>query len=162
MCMMVYIGSDNELPLIDRWGNNTSPIYIWELDCSYDDDDFANNALVKKYKYGVGSWQGCACGFAFDYSDQFNELPWFLRVLTSKEEKKEHIENIKENNDLGKQSFESLFEYICVYVANDNCELLSFWTDNFEIKDRSIIDLKAFSLGDSFKFSDGQYITVSK
>jgi len=134
--MMVYIGSDNELPLIEE-----GPLLVKVLNVGNHDDKFANENLTKKHRYYVGSWQGCGCGFSFNFDD-------------------EHYDG--EDNVLSKQSVESLFDYIRVNVTSDNCELLSFWAGEGIEHNSDTLDLKNFALGDSFNFLEGQYITVIK
>ena len=139
MCMMIYVGSDNELPLIEC-RDEDSVIYVEKLDVTLSSDDcFAKENLKKEHKYYVGSWQGCGCGFSFDCSNElYNE----------------------ENNKRGKQSVESLFEYLRANIENDNCEILSFWAGKGISEPNDVIDLKNFTLGDSFSFLEGQHITV--
>ena len=140
MCMALYIGSDNALPLIE-WREGETPICISALDPSSQEDDFASGYLVKPYKYHVGSWLGCSCGFSFDFTDeQFDE--------------KENI--------LSKQSVEKLFEFIRSNVKGGECELLSFWeSGQYDgIPHQASIDLRKFALGDAFEFLEGQYTVV--
>jgi len=150
---MVYIGSDNELPLIGRDAGGIA-ILVEDLDLRNRDDKFACDNLTKQYKYFIGSYQGCGCGFMYD----------FARAEPSniKDEYKGFLEEIIEKQQKGKQSFETLFEYIRTNVKGDNCELLSFWTGEGIEHDNSVIDLKTFSLGHEFKFLNGQYLTVYK
>ena len=146
MCMMLYIGSDNELPLIE-WRDGETPICVSALNIlskDYKDDDFfACEYLKKRYKYHIGSWEGCGCGFEFDYSDELYD---------------------KDDNDLGKQSVEALFGYIRANVIGGECELLSFWSgDQYKgITHQSNIDLKEFIPSESFSFEEGQYTVVQK
>ena len=138
---MAYIGSDNELPLIEWKNENESPLCVNVLNLEYYDDKFANENLTMKHRYCVGSWQGCGCGFSFDFDDEHYEA---------------------EDNIRGKQSVEALFDYIRVNVTNDSCELLSFWSGEGIEHDSDILDLKDFVLGNSFDFLEGQYMTVTK
>ncbi len=138
MCMMVYIGADNELPIIEYQGEISS-ICTRKLNDAYTDDRFAKENLTKEYKYYIGSWQGCGCGFRFDMNcEGFSS----------------------EGNERGKQSVQSLFDYIKTYVKNNNCELLSFWAGDGMNEPDDI--LKSFVLNDSFEFLEGQYITIKK
>ena len=140
MCMMVYVGSDNKLPLIE-WKNEESLLSVQALNSEYPDDEFANKNLTMDYQYYVGSWQGCGCGFSFDFdNEQFEE----------------------NDNTLGKRSIEALFDYIRVNVESDNCELLSFWSGGEIAHESDTLDLKEFILGNSFDFLEGQYIAVKK
>lgn len=140
MCMLLYIGSDNILPLIEWQDNKNQLICVRKIDCSYD-DRFASEHLANKYQYSIISWQGCGCGFQFDYNnEEFDD----------------------EYNKLGKQSLEALFNYIHDHVQNDDCELFSMWAGKHEAEYHNVIDFRDFKLGDSFKFLEGQYITIYK
>jgi len=142
--MALYIGSDNELPLIE-WCEGETPVCISALDFSDKDDEFAALYLLKPYRYYVGSWLGCSCGFSFDFADIYDE--------------EDEDENIK-----SKQSVESLFEFIQTNVKGGECELLSFWNGEYDegILHKEVIDLNEFVLGDEFTFLEGQYITLRK
>ena len=141
MCMMLYLGSDNALPLIEWRDDNEQPICVRNINCSYKDDQFASTQLTKKYQYYVGSWQGCGCGFQFDYiNEEFDT----------------------DGNELGKQSLETLFQYIRDHVCDDECELFSIWAGEYKSEHRDVIDLRGFKFGDCFRFLEGQYITVYK
>jgi len=156
--MALYIGSDNVLPLIEWREGEPLPIDVRELDLSIRDDAFAASHLTKKYQYFVGCWQGCGCGFRFDYTCEQHD---------------------NEYNDLGKQSLEALFTYISENVSGDSCELYSFWMGgrslgdffstifqrhkkSYGVEHKDETDLKTFVLGDRFEFYDKQYITVYK
>ena len=136
MCMQLYIGVDNELTDASSW------LLPWKLNTKYEDDNFADKHLTKKYKYGL---MGCACNMGFDFSvERFDEAA-----------------NIDYNED-GKQAIEKLFEYIKTNVEADNCELLSFWSGEYKMEHNDTIDLKSFILGDKFEFLEGQRIVVYK
>jgi len=162
--MMLYIGSDNELPLI-KWRDEEQAIGVSELGRWSGDGRFANKKLVKKHKYYVGSWQGCGCGFFYDFPEAAQEII-DLGDQTKQEmeaDLKRPIEELfYENHKKGKHSVESLFAYIRDNVLGDDCELLSFWAGEYEVKDSIVINLREFSLGDAFRFSEGQYIVVNK
>ena len=136
MCMQLYIGLDNELPI------KGEEFFPWELRIENADDNFANENLTKKYKYGL---MGCACDMRFDFNVKNFDEAFNIDL-----------------NKRGKQSIEALFEYIRTNAKSDNCELLSFWADNHKMEHNDVIDLKSFVLGDSFKFLEGQYIVVYK
>jgi len=150
--MMLYLGSDNALPLIEWQSKKKQSIFkkeqekpqllsVYDLDGSNKDDRFVSEQLTKKYQYYVGSWESCGCGFQFDYTNEEFET---------------------DGNELGKQSLEALFDYICKYVQGDNCELFSMWAGEYKAEYRNVIDLRDFKFGDSFRFLEGQYITVYK
>ena len=142
MCMALYISSDNELPLIE-WREGETPICVSALNASSKEDEFASECLTKLYKYYVGSWQGCSCGFTFDFSGENYD---------------------EEENVLSKQSVETLFKYIQANVEGAECELLSFWSgDQYKgISHQAVIDLKKFTLGNKFEFLEGQHTLVLK
>lgn len=141
MCMALYLGSDNELPLIE-WQEGKTPICVSALSTS-EDDSFASERLIKQNKYYIGAWEGCGCGFQFDYADELYD---------------------KEDNDRSKESVKSLFEYIRKNVIGAECEILSFWLGDHEkaITHQSNINLNDITLGESFEFLDGQYTIVRK
>ena len=145
MCMMLYLGSDNALPIIRQEntedGLSMQPLSVHKLDESFDDYEYVSEQLSKKFRYLVNSWQGCGCGFHFDNNN-----------------KKHH----SDSNKFGKQSLEALFEYIRVNVRSDECELFSMWNREPKMVHRTVIDLRDFNIGDSFRFLEGQYITVYK
>ena len=139
MCMMVYVGSDNDLPLV-VWKNGSS-LVVKALNVERREDKFANEHLTKEHRYSVGSWQGCGCGFSFNFSDEYYS---------------------EEDNIRGKQSIEALFDYIRDNVMGDNCELLSFWAGEGIKHNPETLDIQNFDFGDSFEFLEGQYLTVKK
>jgi len=165
---MLYIGSDNELAVTEYPCDETQLVRVreldWEEECDYspEDDIFANNTLTKKYKYSVDPIDGCACSFTFDFDSKPPVIPKILRIGVSKKFLEESENERQEWHKQGKRNLENLFEYLKLNIQNDHCELLSFWTGNFEIKDKITMDLRNFVFGDSFKFSDGQHITVVK
>ena len=138
MCMMVYIGADSELPIID-FQDEVSDFCARKLNDTYSDDKFAKENLTKEHKYHVGSWQGCGCGFAFGLAG-FDDFA----------------------NEHGRKSVQALFEYIRSNIKSDNCELLSFWAGEGMNEPSRVLDLKDFVLGESFEFLEGQYLTVEK
>jgi hypothetical protein len=141
MCMMVYIGSDNPLPIIEYQGEESSICTSRIADETHGDDNFAKTKLTKKYKYSIGSWQGCSCGFHFDENCAgFSE----------------------EDNERGRKSVKALFKYIAENVEGDHCELMSFWAGEGMNEPDGVIDIKNLVLGDSFELLEGQYVTVKK
>jgi hypothetical protein len=112
------------------------------LNFDYNDrqsDEFAEKTLKKQYKYPAYSF-GLGCSCYFEYA---KDVP----------------EDMFDENELNKQAVEALFEYLRANVKG-SCELLSIWTGDFEIKSYDTVDLKNFVLGDSFRFLQGQHITV--
>ena len=145
MCMALFIGSDNELPLI-AWQEGAL-IYVEAMSTSGEANKFAAGYLKKPHKYYIGAWEGCSCGFSFDF------FPY------------EHYDELDEKmNIMGKQSVEALFEFIKTNVSGSECELLSLAEDEQYqgIPNKVTINLNDFALGDYFEFSEGQYTVVKK
>ena len=166
MCMMLYIGADNELPLM-KFREKKSVISVRKLISDLSEDSLAKKRLTKKYKYFIGSWQGCACGFAFDFPEAAREISELDEKQKQEMEayfKKSVEDFIYESHIKGKQSVQALIDYIRDNTSGDS-ELVSFWADNVDDavwESDGVIDLKSFVLGDSFKFSERQYITICK
>ena len=66
MCLMVYIGSDKPLPLID-WNENERAFNVSEL-TKYEQNTAAQFKL--SYVYNAGSHLGCGCGFLREFKDE--------------------------------------------------------------------------------------------
>ena len=104
MCMMLYIGSDNELPLIE-WQKGVL-FAVGEID--------GNDAVVKrhfktKYHYVLGSHIGCGCGFFEDEAEAPGTEP-------------------KVDKTGRDSSIKALVDCIGKHVSGDYCELVSCWT----------------------------------
>jgi hypothetical protein len=61
MCMALYLGSDQPIPLMP-WEEGRSPIWTRTL---ADDDDAVRAKFSKKHVCYVGAWEGCGCGFQY-------------------------------------------------------------------------------------------------
>lgn len=140
MCMALYIGADNELLLIE-WREDETPICVRNLSDADTEDRFALEHLTRRNKYYIGSWQGCGCGFTFDYTDELFE---------------------EDENNRSKQSVESLFAYIRENITSDECELFSFYMGGQYkgIQHHLCINMKDYVIGERFEFLDGQYTVV--
>jgi len=142
MCMMLYIGSDRELPLIDWQDGCVFSVRKLLPNDSYGDSLFATENLKKPHKYQLGSWQGCGCGFSFDY-DKFG---------------------YEEDNLLGKQSLAALFDYLRANIGGGDFELLSFWSGEWICEPGEILRLSDLSdsvFGEkSFYFAEGEIVQV--
>ena len=66
MCLMVYIGSDKPLPLID-WNEDKPAFYISELS-KYEKG--VKSQFKFPHVYNVGSHQGCGCGFFKEHNEE--------------------------------------------------------------------------------------------
>ena len=120
MCMMLYVSSDNSLPVVESIGESAQLLSVRELNCNFADDKFTSEHLTKKYKYGIVSWQACGCGFQFDYNS---------------------VEFEDEYNESGKQSLNALFEYLRNNVQGDECDLISIWAGKYNIEYNTVMDL---------------------
>lgn len=151
MCMMLYIASNKELPLV-KW-NEKNHILVEELD---EHKTLVKAQFTKPYVYCVGSYQGCGCGFAYGYVNftELKQIETSLNVLDMayEEEKKR------------KSSVSELFEYIKQNLENDcEIELYSCWAGKEDgIPEQNLdINLSGFTLGDSFRFEENQFIKVA-
>ena len=63
MCLMVYIGSDKPLPLID-WNENERAFNVTELNKF---EKSVESQFNVPHVYYVGSHLGCGCGFLKEY-----------------------------------------------------------------------------------------------
>ena len=66
MCLMVYIGSDKPLPLVD-WNENKRAFNISEL-TKY--EKHVETQFKFSYVYNAGSHLGCGCGFIKESKDE--------------------------------------------------------------------------------------------
>ena len=141
MCMMVYVAAENELPLME-WGRDKHNVLcVRPLNFYSSNDQLADINLAMPYKYHMCSWQGCGCGFSFDFDDNSYD---------------------EEQNTLGKQSVQALFDYIRTHVKGDECEILSFWAGDGIEHDGGALDLRGLVVGDRFEFLEGQLLSVTK
>lgn len=143
MCMMLYMGSDNELPVI-KWSEDMRPlICVTDIPEEYVG---VRNHFTKKYQYAVYAMISCgfACGLRFDEADE--------------------IDDISERDEKGRKALSKLFDYIKEFVSDDNCELVSCWSNDEEkdLEYKSTIKINKFNWKSEFYFLRGQYIMVCK
>lgn len=151
MCMMLYIASDKELPLVPTGEDDYQPIYVDELS-KYNSE--VKKQFTKKYSYYIGSYQGCGCGFSYG---QYN--------IDSEEVDESLIEFFNIEVEKRKKSVRELFNYISNNLENvSEIELYSCWAGNEKgtPKHRLEISLANFSLGNEFSFEEDQLIIVHK
>mgnify|MGYP001405719707 CR=1 FL=1 len=72
MCLNLYIGSSNKLPII-TWNDNDPQFYIYEIE-NKDEISIASDIMQLNYLYKLGSHMGCACGFSFYESEKEIEI----------------------------------------------------------------------------------------
>ena len=75
MCLVLYIGSNQPLPLIP-WNEEAPAFHVIDLP---DDAQAARNHLAEPFVYYAGSYERCGCAFNFgheypDYEDEPEEL----------------------------------------------------------------------------------------
>jgi len=137
---MLYLGSDNELPLVKL------------QKCAFLCVKNAQNMqhLTKKFQYYIGSYQGCGCGF------------WY--------EAAEDIDDISTQFENNRRSVAALFEYIQKYVEANQCELFTTWADDEDkdITHREVIRISEFDFKESFHYPywdyalTNRYVTIYK
>ena len=88
MCLMIYIGSDTPLPLID-WNEKERAFNVSEL-TKYEQKAAAQFELP--YVYHAGSHQGCGCGFLKEFKHE-EEL---LQVNQSYSQLNAYLQKVKE------------------------------------------------------------------
>lgn len=141
MCMMLYIASDKVLPTIP-WNNEYPDFYITDLKETDIEFTGVRKQVTKPYLYYVGAHTGCGCGFAYGMYEVLDES------------------DIEENK-LNRHSVEQLFLYIRRNLGSgEELQLYSCWAGNEgnSYEKKSIVDLGAFTLGDSFCFGENEII----
>ena len=75
MCLVLYIGSNQPLPLI-AWNEEAPAFHVIDLP---DDAQVVRNHLAERFVYYAGSYERCGCAFNFgreypEYEDEPEEL----------------------------------------------------------------------------------------
>ena len=104
MCMMLYIGSDNELPVDKEYQGKEYIIFAGDIPKEYTD---IKKHFTKKYQYIIWGSMGCFCGL------YFNEV--------------NDIDDIAGREESGRAILSVIFDYIKEFVVADDCELVSCW-----------------------------------
>lgn len=86
MCLIVYIGSQNQLPLIQE-----NEFYLREEHDADKGYTFVKNLLSSNFLYTVGSFLGCSCGFSYgawseienDHLKRIKSVTNFMNYLRS-------------------------------------------------------------------------------
>jgi hypothetical protein len=143
MCMMLYLGSDAELPLIPWDDNIHQSICVNELN---DPIEYVRKHFSKPFIYYVGAYEGCGCGFSFGIYEAIDE-------------------DDRLAYELGKKSVSDLFKYLRANSElTNNFEMYSCLAGDEPIppEKHETIFLNEFEIGDSFEFKDRQFIMVYK
>lgn len=138
MCMMVYIASDEPLPLIE-WQEKLTPFCVSVLS---NGEKRVCRQFTKQYVAYAGSYQGCSCGFSYDNS------------LVEDEEDDPH-------DVLSRESVRQLSEYLSNLVKHGPVEMFSSWDGDQEAEPegRLVVTPDYFG-GDEFAFKERQFLTV--
>ena len=107
---MLYIGSDNELPVIE-WQQTDQSLCVSGIPDVYAG---VKKHFTKKYQYAIypKADMGCVCGLHFDEADD--------------------IDDITQHDELSRKILGDIFGYIGKFVSDDSCELVSCWTGDEE------------------------------
>ena len=138
MCLVLYLGSNKQRPLI-AWDDSTPRFHVRDDD---DDAQKAANHLKKRKVYYVGSDAGCGCGFR-QKCDQMSEDAEDSAAKT-------------DNQAL-------LFDYISKCLDDeDSIELYSCWSGDEElpVEHERTIDVAELVNGD-FWFAERQRTVVT-
>ena len=148
MCMMLYISSNKELPVIP-WCHEEDYFNLKNLEVP--DNSFWERAKLAiqlkttgSYLYSAMAHTGCGCGFAYGVNPIYDE-----------EDQKEEEKN--------KRSVKLLFSFLKEHFkTGEVVELYSCVAGregNVDYK-RTSISLSDFKLGDSFELYNGELISV--
>jgi len=134
MCLMIYLASDKELPVIS-WDKNNSGFNIRKAD----ETNVVKKYFSKKNLYHVGSYLGCGCGFIYG-------------------------ENLDDEDEevLRRKSFEDFITYLKENIDDDGFEIYTSWAGD-EWKEKEFereIKLEEYVIPKSFSFREGEFIVV--
>ena len=139
MCLVVYLGSDKERPLIP-WDESAPRFHVK----AGDNDEDAQKAAIhlrKRFIYYVGSNCGCGCGFRREHDDMIDDA--------------NELASIRDNQ-------QCLYDYVAQCLNDgETIELYSCWSGDEALplqEQRTIMvdDL----LSDSFWFGERQRTVV--
>jgi hypothetical protein len=69
MCMLIFIASDHELPIL-QWDQDRPRFHVTEL---AERDEPVRSKFSKPHVYYASSHEGCGCGFQYGEYDGFEE-----------------------------------------------------------------------------------------
>ncbi len=132
MCLMIYIGSKNPLPIIDG-----SEFYISEEDNTDKSYPFVKQLLSANFLYSPSSFFGCSCGFSYGaWSETDDDHPLRIKAVSG------------------------LLEYLRSNSKDNELKIFCTWWDKFpdayEIKE---FDLNSVS-NIEFNFEENIILTV--
>lgn len=141
MCRYLYLASDLELPLVES--SDKEPLLsIKPLE---EQDMTVLKHFSMKHVVYAGSFEGCSCGFSYDFSD-----------MSDDEDRKEQEKR--------KASVVALLGYIKQQLVGAiSLELYECWADEqgHDMQGHSYIDLGTLSLGETFGFEDNTLIRIT-
>ena len=152
MCLVLYIGSDADCPLLepqdftvidrddDSWPTKVVPFSVQEL--AGDEKSVAKHFDTKIVRY-AGSFEGCGCGFNASYAPEWDEPA----------AEDDHF-------IAGKESRQLLREY----VEQHQIRLIyCCWSGDEAIETESIIDITPGSITDpNFQFPQRVLLTIKE
>lgn len=138
--MVVYIASDNVLPIIS-WNEESPSFYVSE---NSEDEKRVEIQFTKPFIYFVGSHQGCGCGF------QYGLLP------TESDEDSQEYESSRE-------AVNKFSRYLSDALQNGPIELYACWDGDQDAEpvSRRVITPSEIG-GEIFQFIDKEFLVVTK
>jgi hypothetical protein len=141
MCLMVYIASDQPLPLIE-WSENAPTFWVGELG-EYDEP--VRKQFTKAYVYYLGSHKGCGCGFSYSAwnEEDYQGVP------------SEVYKSWVNDEEARRKSIRSLSAYLDAAISTGTLQLFACWDGDqtAQSEDQEIVSPKYFG-GESFRFRE--------
>jgi hypothetical protein len=135
---MIYVASDNPLPMIE-WQENITPFSVSELS---EDEKSVIKQFTKPFVAYAGSYEGCSCGFWYDDSPIEDE-------------------DDARKDSLSRESVRQFSEYLSNLVKNGSVELFACWNGDQEIEPEEKLTVTPdYFGGKEFAFKEKQFLTV--
>jgi hypothetical protein len=139
MCLMVYIASDQSLPLI-AWDETAPAFYVTELHTT---EQSVRHQFTKPFIYYAGSHEGCGCGF------DYGQWP----ILDSDDRNQEQA---------ARETIRRLAIYLTSAVQSGTIEMFACWDgDQAAEPIERIAVIPAYFGGDAFAINEKQFLTVT-
>lgn len=137
MCMISFIGSDTELPMID-WNENKPGFFVQQLE---EQDLPIKDKFTRKNVYYLGSHSKCGCGF--QYGQYFEQ---------------EAMEETKARADV-----DQLRSYLTQALTSSNIEVYGCWDSDVSLPAlrTDYVNLDTIG-GDSFSFEERVVLHLGK
>ena len=147
MCLLVYIASDQPLPLIP-WKTDAPGFHVRELGDLGEDEVKMRQHFSKPFVYYIGSHEKCGCGF------RYGQMPL---EFEDDDDRKEDA--------AARESVLHLREYLSKVVENGQVELYACWPEEQTLEPTShatIIPLDIGSNDTEFTFKERELLTILK